>query len=84
MAKSNMSETPREVLQGRLGAVRKVRITMAAIFGVIILVWVVGGYWRQNLLLFLSTVVLAFGSIAAVGASQGWLLAELRRREGEE
>jgi hypothetical protein len=57
---------------------------VAAIFGVIILVWVVGGYWRQSLPIFLSTIVLAIGSTAAVGASQGWLSAELLRREREE
>lgn len=81
MAKTPLSEQPTEAIRARLSAIRKVHFAIAAIFAVIILAWIVGGYWRQNLPIFLSTVAMAVGVTGMQFAIQGGLVAELRRRE---
>lgn len=84
MSQQPLSELPTEDLRARLASARKVRITVTVIFASIIVVWLVGGYWRQNFLAFVATVVMAGAITAAQAASQAGVVAELRRREGGE
>jgi hypothetical protein len=58
-----------------------IALVIAGIFGVIILAWVVLGYWRDNLPVFLSTLVLALSTQVMMRATSGGLVKELARRE---
>ena len=69
-----------EQLEAKLSSVRKLHTTVMAVFAVIILAWLVTGYWRGNLALFISTVAGAVTISAALLASRQGLIAEVKRR----
>lgn len=84
MAKqSKLSEMSTGELKNRLSAVRKVQITIGVIFLVIILAWVVLGYWKTNVPVFIATLCVAVGSLTSMVASTASLGAELKKRESE-
>lgn len=80
MAKQPLTEKSTEQLQSALSAAKKVHLTTATIFAVIILAWVVGGYWRKNIPVFIATIAMALAIYAAQVASRGSLVAELKKR----
>ena len=67
-------------LEARIAAARKVHAVIVAIFAIIVLAWIVPGYWRENMLLFVSTVAMAVAITVAMHASTAGLRAERRRR----
>lgn len=84
MAKKTTEELSTEELRARVAGFGKVRLTVAGIFGLIILGWIVGGYWRDNLPVFIATVAMAISTFAMMGATQGPMIEELKRREQVE
>lgn len=76
----NLTQLTTEVLQGKLRAAQTVQRTLFAIFGVIVLAWLVLGYWRTNVAVFISTLVVAVGAGVAQSASTAGIRAELARR----
>lgn len=84
MAKeSRLSEMSVEQLKNKLNTVRKVQMTVGGIFVVIILAWLVLGYWKTNVPVFISTLCVAVGSLTAMTASAAGLSAELKRRQSK-
>ena len=82
MAKPSLSERSTETLQTMLRAAGTLRNTVAIIFGVIILAWIVGGYWKQNVPVFISTIAMGVAVTALQFASVANIRAELDRRKG--
>lgn len=82
MAKPSLSERSTEDLQTMLRAAGTLRRTVAIIFGVIILAWIVGGYWKQNVPVFISTIAMGVAVTAAQFASVSSIRTELERRKG--
>ena len=79
--KSNLSEMSTADLKSKLSSIRKIQLTVAIIFGVIILAWIVLGYWKTNVPVFISTVAVSITSVAAMTVSSSALAAELKKRE---
>lgn len=82
MAKQDLSALSLEALESALRQKRTLLRTVAGIFGVIVLAWVVLGYWRENTPVFISTVAIAVAVTASAWASVRGLERELRRRHG--
>ena len=81
MAKQNLTELSTEQLRGKLKAVQSILWTVAGIFTLIVAVWVVLGYWRTNLPVFITTLTMAVTLPLVIFASMGGIKAELKRRE---
>lgn len=80
MAKRPLSDYSIEELEGALRSARLIQLTVAAIFSLIILVWIVGGYVTQNTPVFISTVAMAIAIVAVQHASTSALRKELASR----
>lgn len=80
MAKRPLSDCSVEELEGALRSARVLQRTVAAIFGLIILVWIVGGYVTHNIPVFISTVATAIAIVAVQHASTSALRKELASR----
>ena len=70
-----------DVLRGKLKAAEAIQRTVLATFGVIVLAWIVLGYWRTNTPVFISTIAMGVVAGAATSVTPRSLIAELRRRE---
>lgn len=70
-----------DVLRGKLKAALAVQRTVLAIFGVIVLAWIVLGFWRTNTPVFISTIAMGVFAVVATSATPRTLSTELRRRE---
>lgn len=68
-------------LEARLRTMRGVQYAVSGIFALIILAWIVLGYWTRNVPVFISTVVMALGLSMIMMFSRRPLVAELRRRK---
>lgn len=73
--------TTTDELKAKLAAARKIYAVVIAIFGVIILAWIVLGLWRENVPVFISTVAMAVAISALLMASRNKLSSELKKRE---
>jgi hypothetical protein len=80
MAKTTLADTPTEELHSKLKAINAIQNTVLGIFFVIILAWIVLGYWRTNLPVFISTVAMGIAIAAMQAATRSSLQAELRKR----
>ncbi len=67
-------------LAQKLKSFRALQITVAAIFGLIILAWLVLGYWRTNVPVFVSTVTMGITSLLITSMTPRRIGAELERR----
>ncbi len=81
MAKTTLADTPTEELCAKLRAIKIVQNTITGIFGLIILAWLVLGYWRTNLPVFFGTVAMALGVSAMQLATRSSLVKELKKRD---
>ncbi len=70
----------REQLQAQLASARTTLAVVIGIFGLIILVWIVMGYWVDNPPAFLITVVIAVALSGILFTRQRSLAARLNRR----
>lgn len=76
------SDMTTEELKARLRTVRRVHGVTVAIFAVIILAWIVMGFWSRNLPVFITTVAMALTISTIMIPTRQRLSAELKRREG--
>ena len=81
MAKIPLTERSTPELEKALRSAQVIQLTTAAIFAVIILVWIVGGYVGKNTLVFISTVVMAVALVSVQYVSTSALRKEIARRE---
>ncbi len=81
MAEKISPELSDEQLQAKLKAAKAVQLTFAAIFGIIVLAWIVGGYWRKNTPMFISTLALAISITTLVSIVPRKLANELKQRK---
>lgn len=80
MAKPPLTERSTPELEKALRSAQVLQMTTAAIFAVIILVWIFGGYVGQNLPVFITTVVMAIVLVAIQQVSTSTLRKEIARR----
>ncbi len=79
--KKELSEYSTEELHAKLRVVRSIRTTSLVIFALIILAWIVLGYWKTNTPVFISTVALAITTLAATSVTPNLVNAELQKRD---
>jgi hypothetical protein len=82
MTNTPTTEASTEALRARLATLRRIQLVIGLLFGAILVVWLVTGLWRENFLLFTSTMGGGIAILAAQTAGQSGLVAELRRRGG--
>lgn len=80
MAQKALSELSLEELQAKLKAARAVQVTIAIIFAVIVLAWIVLGHWRENAPVFISTLALAIAITTMVSVVPRGIANELKKR----
>ena len=82
MAKNDSyRELTTDQLRAKLQSIQRVHTTVVGIFVVIILAWLVLGYWKTNVPVFISTVAMSIAISGALLASRFGLHAELEQRE---
>jgi hypothetical protein len=70
-----------DALRAKLKSTQAIQRTVAGIFGVIVLAWIVLGYWRTNIPVFVSTVAMGIAAIGATSMAPRAVQAELARRD---
>ena len=80
-SKSKLSKLTLEELQGKLKVVNSLQITTLGIFAFIILAWIVLGYWKENVPVFISTIAVAVAASSGLIASRSSLNAEIAKRK---
>ena len=80
MAKVDLSTLSVEQLETALRGRKNLQFVVLGIFGVIVVAWLVLGFWRENLPVFISTVVVALGTSASLHAATQGVRTELQRR----
>ena len=78
---NDLSQLSTEALQQRMKAMQTINRTAIGIFAIIVLAWIVLGYWRDNTPVFISTVVLAVGIGFITSIAPRNLRAEIERRQ---
>jgi hypothetical protein len=78
---NDLAQLTTDALRSNLKAAQAIERTVLGIFVVIVLAWIVLGYWRKNVAMFLGTLSLACGAWAIVSVGPRRLRAELARRE---
>lgn len=81
MAEQSKEPMTVEQLRAKIGAIKKVQAAIMVIFAIIILAWIVLGYWKDSLPVFISTVVMAAATSVMFMATRNTLVAELKARE---
>lgn len=76
----DISQLPIEALQQRMKAARTIQRTVIAIFAVIVIAWIVLGYWRDNLPVFISTIAMAVATVSVTSVAPRNLRAEIEKR----
>ena len=77
----DLSQLTTDALHEKLKAAQAIQRTVLGIFAVIVLAWIVLGFWRTNTPVFISTLAVAFGAGAAVSTAPRGIRAELARRQ---
>lgn len=80
MAKTSLEDLSTDELRAKLKAIKTIQNAVLVIFGVIILGWIVPGYWRENIPVFISTVAMAIAIGAMHVATRRSMVDELRKR----
>jgi MFS-type transporter involved in bile tolerance (Atg22 family) len=83
MAAQDLSAISDTQLEGKLKASKNVQLVTLIVFAVIIGAWLVLGYWREQLPVFISTVVIAVALTAVQSVGRTAIEQELRRRRGQ-
>ena len=68
-------------LRAKLKSTQAVQRTVAGIFAVIVLAWIVLGYWRTNTPVFISTIAMGVAAVVATSTAPRAVQAELARRD---
>lgn len=70
-----------EGIEARLRTIRGMQCVIAGMFALIVLAWIVLGYWTQAFPVFISTVVIGLGLSMSLAFLRRPLVTELRRRK---
>ncbi|MEM7117007.1 MAG: hypothetical protein AAF614_31535 [Chloroflexota bacterium] len=81
---SKYSEMSAVELETKLQAAKRTQMVVGVIFGLIILAWIVLGYWRENTAVFAITVALAVILTANLSSAPRQMAKELEKRNSEE
>ncbi|MCA9034126.1 MAG: hypothetical protein KDA91_03295 [Planctomycetaceae bacterium] len=77
---SSIEEMTDDELNQKLKDARRLQLLVGSIWGVIITVWVVLGYWQSNVPVFISTIALGLTSAAITNIAPQKIAAEIKRR----
>lgn len=77
---SNMSD---QELEEKVKVGKRVQMTVSVIFGLIILAWLVLGYWQENMAVFVITLGLAIIIFIVTGNGPRQMSAELEKRKSD-
>jgi uncharacterized membrane protein YoaK (UPF0700 family) len=80
MTAENLATLSVEELRARLAKAKTLQRTVWIIFSLIILAWIVLGFWRENTPVFIINVVLAVAVSAITSAPRRALEQELAKR----
>lgn len=69
-----------ETLRTKLKSAQAIQRTVAGIFAVIVLAWVVLGFWRTNTPVFISTLAMGVFAVAVTSIAPRALKTEIARR----
>jgi uncharacterized membrane protein YccF (DUF307 family) len=83
MAAKDLSAMSDTELEGKLKVSTSIQRTTMIVFAVILGAWLALGYWREQLPVFISTVVIAVALTAIQSGSRTAIERELRRRRGQ-
>ena len=81
MAPTGLTHVSTAELERKLTQSRTATRVVGIIFLVIVVAWILLGYWRSNVPVFISTIAMGMAGTAATVASRSGLQAELRRRQ---
>ena len=81
---SENSNATIEELEAKLKAAKKNQLIVMVIFGLIILAWIVLGYWRDNTPVFITTIALAVAIGFATSAGPRKLSADIEKLKSEQ
>lgn len=81
---SEDSNATLEELEAKLKSAKTTQITVMVIFGLIILAWIVLGYWRDNTPVFVTTIALAIAIGASTSAGPRKISAEIEKLKAEQ
>lgn len=81
MAPTGLTDVSTAELERKLAQSRTATRVVGTIFLVIVVAWILLGYWRSNVPVFISTIAMGLAGTAATVASRSGLQAELRRRQ---
>ena len=83
--KPTLSEMSIAELESKRKTARAIQLTVSVIFAVIVLLWIVLGYWRTNTPVFIVTVVMGVAISMVTSVTPRAVTTELnqRKRDGE-
>ncbi|MEM8862122.1 MAG: hypothetical protein AAGD96_27695 [Chloroflexota bacterium] len=81
---SDNSNSTIEELETKLKAAKRTQLTVMIIFGLIILAWIVLGYWRDNTPVFITTIALAIAISFATSTAPRKLTADIDKLKAEQ
>lgn len=70
-----------DALRAKLKSTQAIQRTVAGIFAVIVLAWIVLGFWRTNVPVFISTIAMGIAAVSATSMAPRAVQAELARRD---
>ncbi len=80
MATTAVVDLPDEALLSKYRAVRSIQRTVIVVFAIIIGAWILLGYWKTNLPVFIATVAMGVFVVLSQSGVSGALGAEVRKR----
>ncbi len=80
MSQDGWSKLDITELENKLKSAKALQRTVIGIFAVIVLAWVVLGFWQTNLPVFIITVVMGVGAVVPASANLNKLKAEIEKR----
>lgn len=83
MAAKDLSTVSDAELETKLKSSKSIQLTTMIIFAIIIGAWLVLGFWREQLPVFISTVAVAVALTATQSGSRTAIEQELRKRRGQ-
>lgn len=80
MSQDDLSKLELTELESKLKSAQAVQRTVIGIFAVIVLAWIVLGYWQTNLPVFIITIVMGAAASLPASANLKRLRAEIDKR----
>lgn len=81
--KKDISSMSTDTLKSQLGRLKKLHTAIMVVFVIIIMLWVILGYWQKNMTFFISTIMLSVVISGSLIASRSGISNELKKRNNE-